>query len=159
MGSLEQYIKDNREAFDSGELPHGSKERFMKKLERDSRRRRYMTFAAVAGIAASLLAVFFIGQPQSGIRQGASGTKKYVAALHSLNEEITEMSSVFDDRIAAEFLKTAKDILDEGTAFESQLPEELSDSEKEEILKEYYEKQANGLRRIKEYIAMESLNN
>ncbi len=155
MSSLEQYIRDNRERFDNGPLPVGSKERFMANMESSSAGGRHnMIFAYAAGIAACLMIGLMIGW------EAARPVEyEYMSMLRSLDEEITEMSGSCDRRTAEEAVRASRSIIEENIPLSEQLPSELSEAEREDILKDYYRQRAEGLERIKNYIAMQSQNN
>ncbi len=146
MDRLEKYIRDNRKAFDSGPLPPGSRERFMKKMESPSHgMRRHTILAYAAGIAACTMIAMLIGW-----RTARPVENEYMAMLNSLDAEIIEMVKDYDERTADEITRASKFIIHDTIPLEEQLPDELAPEEKELILKEHYEKKAEGLRRIKE---------
>ncbi len=153
MDNLEKYIKDNREMFDSGELPEGGRERFLMGLEQSCRaekhqsRKRFYIFASVAGIAAAVLLVFFIG---TGRNEEGTRPEHYMAILTTLDMEITNLSKECDERTAAEITRASKSVIHDAIPFEEQLPEDMPEEEKEIIMKGYYEKKVEGLKRIKE---------
>ncbi len=159
MDRLEQYIRDNRESFDRGGLPDGSRERFMARLEGSSARRsapaaartRRIIFGLTAGIAASLLLLFFIGG-----RGPQHVEYEYISILNSLDKDIIEMSRYCDSRTAKEAIKASRSIINEAVPLEDQLPAEISKEQRELILKGYYEKKAEGLKKIRNYLAMEA---
>ncbi len=186
MGDLEQYIKDNREAFDSGELPAGSRERFMRKLEMvqqnsavDSSEKsaasakrgslRYI-FASVASAAAVLLIAFFIGYDGYNENGAADNdningmqvvenitVEEYISMMNTLDDEIIEMSRKCDGKIAEEVVKASKSVQKETIPLEDQLPDELSEKKRAEILRQYYKEKTDGLKRIKSFLAVQTV--
>ncbi len=151
MENLEQYIKNNLEEFDSGDLPAGSRERFMTKLE-DSRkraksRRRYLFIGPAAGIAACVLLAIFIGHGRDEVN---GHSEHYMAILTTLNREIISLAMECDEMTADEITMATRSVIQDTIPLEEQLPDDLPEEEKEMIMREYYEKKAEGLRRIKE---------
>ncbi len=163
MDRLEQYIKDNRESFDFGELPEGSRERLMKKWEKTSGRGLVRLGRVAAGIAASVALAFVFGYAVLGGGGRPSVdylySQEYISLLTTLDDEIVEMSRCCDSRTAKEAVRAARSIVDDVIPLEDQLPAEISAEERELILREYYQRKAEGLERIKDYLAVVSETN
>ncbi len=190
MSYLEQYIRDNRAAFDSGELPEGSNERFLNKLQRvqeetvDKEKSVWMNkidkdpkvvsigkktavgyiFASVATVAAVFLISFFLDSKSDSVN-GINGLQmvesmtvaEYILLMNTLDEEIVQMSKRCDEKTAKEAVKASKSIKNDAVPLEEQLPEELSERERAEILRRYYKEKAEGLKKVKTFLAVQMM--
>ncbi len=167
MSNLEQYIKDNREAFDSGELPAGSEERFLKKLQNEQKIAsigkksgvRYIFRIAGWASAVVLLGIFI--SIKGGINElpadEAVSHEEYISLMNTLDEEIVEMSKKCDKKTAKEAVKASKSIKKDVVPLEEQLPEELSERERAKILRKYYKEKAEGLKKVKTFLAVQMM--
>lgn len=166
MSNLEEYIKQNLEAFDDQELPEGDLERFEAKLagleERSALRQssapvlrprsgKVWWWTAIAGVAAAVAAVaIFINQP-------ASSQKDWFA---DIPEDQASICQAYYDQMAAmysDILMTDVDgskeaqlmtIAEETIPMIDQLPEEMGEEERALILKEYYSDLLEGIEKI-----------
>ena len=98
--NIEEKIRKNAGAFDDVRMPAGSRERFMKELQRDTmrhaftasnvRRMRVMTWTSVAAAAVTILMVI------SGmITDGKISTKSPQVA----DNKLVEMRQFYDERL------------------------------------------------------------
>ncbi len=132
MNGIERYIKENIEAFDAVPVPEGSRETFLKKLYKERRRGRtiLLSFSSVAAAAALLLSIFPYNM-EIEIRKHhwrlAIKEKEILASVGSNDPEE-------QDRIKDIIRCVITDVI----PLEDQLPDELAENEKREILKEYY---------------------
>ena len=132
MNGIERYIKENIEAFDAVPVPEGSRETFLKKLYKERRRGRtiLLSFSSVAAAAALLLSIF-PNNMEIEIRKHhwrlAIKEKEILASVGSNDPEE-------QDRIKDIIRCVITDVI----PLEDQLPDELAENEKREILKEYY---------------------
>ena len=156
MENLEKYIQDNLEQFNCGEMPLGHQERFMAKLqaaqaapERKAPRlfSRRSLFAATAAAAAAIVIAFFIttGSP-------ASDSDDYTIAIHEVAEEMyIEEAEILmmlgeDDR---NIVNSVKSITEEAIPLSEQLPAELSQEKRAQILREYYKTRTAALKNFR----------
>lgn len=155
MENLEKYIQDNLEQFNCGEMPLGHQERFMAKLqaaqaapERKAPRlfSRRSLFAATAAAAAIVIAFFIsTGSP-------ASDSDDYTIAIHEVAEEMyIEEAEIMmmlgeDDQ---HIVNSVKSITEEAIPLSEQLPEELSQEKRAQILREYYKAKTAALKNFR----------
>ncbi|MBR1950355.1 MAG: hypothetical protein IKA14_05840 [Bacteroidales bacterium] len=155
MENLEKYIQDNLEQFNCGEMPLGHQERFMAKLqaaqaapERKAPRlfSRRSIFAATAAAAAIVIAFFITtGSP-------ASDSDDYTIAIHEVAEEMyieeTEIMMMLgeDDQ---HIVNSVKSITEEAIPLSEQLPAELSQEKRAQILREYYKTRTAALKNFR----------
>ena len=155
MENLEKYIQDNMEQFNCGEMPLGHQERFMAKLqaaqaapERKAPRlfSRRSIFAATAAAAAIVIAFFITtGSP-------ASDSDDYTIAIHEVAEEMyIEEAEIMmmlgeDDQ---HIVNSVKSITEEAIPLSEQLPAELSQEKRAQILREYYKTRTAALKNFR----------
>ena len=155
MENLEKYIQDNLEQFNCGEMPLGHQERFMAKLqaaqaapERNPPRlfSRRSIFAATAAAAAIVIAFFITtGSP-------ASDGDDYTIAIHEVAEEMyIEEAEIMimlgeDDQ---NIVNSVKSITEEAIPLSEQLPAELSQEKRAQILREYYKTRTAALKNFR----------
>ncbi|MBQ8644801.1 MAG: hypothetical protein IJ476_00300 [Bacteroidales bacterium] len=155
MENLEKYIQDNLEQFNCGEMPLGHQERFMAKLqaaqaapERKAPRlfSRRSLFAATAAAAAIVIAFFITtGSP-------ASDGDDYTIAIHEVAEEMyIEEAEIMimlgeDDQ---NIVNSVKSITEEAIPLSEQLPAELSQEKRAQILREYYKTRTAALKNFR----------
>ena len=155
MENLEKYIQDNLEQFNCGEMPLGHQERFMAKLqaaqaapERKAPRlfSRRSLFAATAAAAAIVIAFFITtGSP-------TSDSDDYTIAIHEVAEEMyIEEAEIMmmlgeDDQ---HIVNSVKSITEEAIPLSEQLPAELSQEKRAQILREYYKTRTAALKNFR----------
>ncbi len=164
MIDLKEYLSGNPEAFDDQELPLGHETRFEAKLdaliEADSnalahkiaRKRKDYTriFSAIATVAAAAAAaVIFINRPSEKVDWFADVPDDPVAVYLAYSEKVTSMyGKIFTRDLDNHWETTVGSIAEETVPMIDQLPEELDDTAKAVILKEYYGELLDGLDKI-----------
>lgn len=175
MKNLEKYIQNNLEQFNTGEMPLGHQERFMAKLQAAQANGRQgdskpagirqtgnpegatphkvhrlfshrSLFAATAAAAAIIIAFF--------ITTGSPATNKdeYTIAIHEVAEEMyIEEAEILmmlgeDDR---NIVNSIKSITEEAIPLSEQLPAELSQEKRAQILREYYKTRTAALKNFR----------
>ncbi|MBR5661130.1 MAG: hypothetical protein IKW99_06220 [Bacteroidales bacterium] len=165
MTDLEEYIKQNREAFDDQGLPEGHLERFMERMvglarhevdasrheeSRGGRVRWWRPVAWLAVAAALAGVVIFINRP-------GAVQKDWFA---DIPEDQASICQAYYDQMAAmysDILMTDVDgskeaqlmtIAEETIPLIDQLPEEMGEEERALILKEYYSDLLEGIEKI-----------
>lgn len=163
MTDIKEYIQRNASAFDSAELPEGHEGRFEAKLDtllsgaessgREERKRRktrmgifsVLTTAAAAAVAA----VIFTNRPSREVDWFAGVADDPVAVYMAYSEKIAVMyEEIFTKDLDERWETTVGSITNENVAMIDQLPDELDDKTKAQILKEYYGELLNGLDKI-----------
>lgn len=142
MMELEKYIHENIDAFDCEEVPAGSEKRFMKKLESAGKVRR-LIFSLAAPAAAAVAFLIYTSMPSVLEREIKNLAMQEVEVLTLVNEKHPEELEQVKDIISA--------ITFEAIPIEDLLPEELSQSEKDKIIKEYYQQQAEAVANLMKY--------
>lgn len=168
MSNLEEYIKQNLEAFDDQELPEGHFERFEAKLtgleERPALRQSSGTaqqsgprpikiwwWTAIAGVAAAVAAVaIFINQPTTSQKDWFADIPEDQASICQAYYD--QMAVMYSDILMTDVdgSKEAQlmTIAEETIPMIDQLPEELGEEERALILKEYYSDLLEGIEKI-----------
>ena len=168
MSNLEEYIKQNLEAFDDQELPEGHLERFEAKLagleERPALRQSSGTaqqpgqrpvkiwwWTAIAGVAAAVAAVaIFINQPTTSQKDWFADIPEDQASICQAYYD--QMAVMYSDILMTDVdgSKEAQlmTIAEETIPMIDQLPEELGEEERALILKEYYSDLLEGIEKI-----------
>lgn len=161
MIDLEEYIRNNREAFDDQEPPKGHLERFEARLdaaglsERTPKRqisgvRRAKRLAWIASVAAAVVAaVIFINRSTTEVDWFAGVADDPVSVYLSYSEKAGEMyREIFIKDVEGNLGTAAGSVAEEAVPMIDQLPEELDDARKAAIMKEYYGKLLDGLNKI-----------
>ena len=174
MSNLEEYIKQNLEAFDDQELPEGHLERFEAKLagleERPalrpgsggaalsssgtvlrSRPIKVWWWTAIAGVAAAVASVaVFIDQPTSSQKDWFAEVPEDQASICQAYYD--QMAMMYSDILMTDVdgSKEAQlmTIAEETIPMIDQLPEEMGEEERALILKEYYSDLLEGIEKI-----------
>lgn len=164
MTDIKEYIQRNASAFDSAELPEGHEGRFEAKLdtllsgaessgreERKRRKTRMGIFSVLTTAAAAVVAaVIFIDRPVAGEVDWFAGVADDPVAVYmAYSEKIAVMyEEIFTKDLDERWETTVGSITNENVAMIDQLPDELDDKTKAQILKEYYGELLNGLDKI-----------
>lgn len=106
--------------------------------------------AIVSGIAAAVVAAVLLSW--SGPSESI-GEADHIERLCSLQQEIAELGETCPGAVAKEAMKTSKKLIEETVSLADQLPEELSTRKRNRILKDYYGKKAEALRRLRNCLA------
>ena len=160
MSNLEEYIKQNLEAFDDQELPEGHLERFEAKLagleERPAQQPgprpvKIWWWTAIAGVAAAVAAVaIFINQPTTSQKDWFADIPEDQASICQAYYD--QMAVMYSDILMTDVdgSKEAQlmTIAEETIPMIDQLPEELGEEERALILKEYYSDLLEGIEKI-----------
>ena len=155
MDNLEEYIKQNREAFDEQELPEGHLERFEARLDAIGDQRRttkiYRIFWSALAVAAAMAAVLLLRIPQdNGKDWFANVGNDQVEICEAYYERVAELYEVIlTNNPDGSMDSSASSIAEETVALIDQLPDEMDEAAKAEILKEYYGTLLDGLNRMK----------
>ena len=155
MENLEKYIQDNLEQFNCGEMPLGHQERFMAKLQAAQaapERKAPRLFSgrslfAATTAAAAIIITFFIttGLP-------VPDDDDYTIAIHEVAEEMyIEEAEIMmmlgkDDQ---NIVNSVKSITEEAIPLSEQLPAELSQEKRAQILREYYKTRTAALKNFR----------
>ena len=155
MENLEKYIQNNLGQFNTGEMPVGHQERFMAKLktaqgapERKAPRlfSRRSLFAA-AGAAAAIIIAFFLtpGSTTSTEEEYSIEIQEIAQEMYMEEADILKMLGGKDQNI----INSIKSITEEAIPLPEQLPAELSQEKRAEILREYYKAKTAALKNFR----------
>ena len=136
MTELEKYIQANIDSIDCEEIPGGSKERFLRKIDGTARTRRLLHVLAVPA-AAAIAFLIYTSSPSTLERELRNLAMQEVEVLTLVNETHPEELEDVQEII--------KSITFEAIPIEDLLPEEISQKERDRIIKEYYQHQAEAV--------------
>ena len=146
MNGMEKYIRDNIETFDTASVPDGSRDRFIAAINAERRKSRIRIISiAVAGIAAVCSGLIVLP-----FRYAFSEEldRQYRRLAEVENEIISKVQE--ESPWETEYVRnTIRAITTEAIPLEEQLTEELSDTEKRRIIKEYYTQKYTALLYLK----------
>lgn len=168
MLNLEQFIKENREAFHTGEIPQGHKARFSEKLRKASaERKRKHVFNTMARIILSVAAVFviaFILDNRSAriidfLENRYTYTTNYALLMADEERQVMELMKETDPFTGKQLMTALENITFEAIPLKDQLPDELPEKQKKEIMNEYYRQKTEGIQKIKDFLIQEQNHN
>lgn len=146
MNGMEKYIRDNIGSFDIAPVPEGSRERFIYAMNAERRKRhiRIISIAAagIAAVCSGLIVLPF----RSDFAEELDWQYRRLAEVENEIISIVEEENPWE----TEYVRnTIRAITTEAIPLEEQLPEELSDTEKKRIIKEYYTQKYTALLYLK----------
>lgn len=145
MNRLEEYINGNIKAFDEVEVPSGRKEAFMRRIQAQRQKTfRRRSIVVTLGLIAASAAILLLLLPRGLTFEIHSHHRR----LGMKEAEILSVISTAAPDMLDEVSNTIRGITYEAIPLEEQLPEELDDKAKKEILKEYYTRKYLALERI-----------
>ncbi len=178
MDKLEEYFKLNREAFDDQEIPEGHSGRFEERLETlryaqgdrmadqvvddkvASRKVRNMKplvwFASIASAAAVIAAAIFINKAAID-----SPADKAIDWFLGVGDDQALICQTYYSKAAEIYEEALRGGIDESTEWQmalmlrddaaliDQLPDEMSNEERAEVLKDYYGALLDGMNKMK----------
>ena len=137
MQNIENFIKNNIDSFNSGELNLGHKERFNKRIISNKRK---IIFGYISSIAAIGLISLIIWDTYNNSIEN----KDYKLEMYNEASIIIELAKNTSEFLEKETINNVNDLINDSIPLEAQLPEELSKDEKAKILKEYYNSKTEG---------------
>lgn len=145
MDDLKRYILENRAEFDDVPVPVGSRERFLVKAARLKNKRMWIW----TGAAAILAAVFAV----SGVYRGndTAGLERMMLEMTRSEIEIMALVETNFPQDVESVGNTLRSIMSEAIPLASLLPDEMSDEERINVLKDYYGRKEEALERVKQY--------
>ena len=141
MTDLEKYIRENAEDFNFAEIPAGSRERFLRKIDSVKRIRR-LIFSLAIPVAASLVFLIYLSMPstlETELRKLAENEVEVINRVTELCPD--EVDNVLDILHAITY---------EAIPIEEQLPEVLSQKEREKIIEDYYQEKIKAVEYLME---------
>jgi hypothetical protein len=147
MNRLEQFISDNRPAFDE-QPPNGHKERLQQKI--NLQHRKTIAFWWTAGIAASVAILITAGlfwtMPDTTntellCENSANMQYCYLEKMDAVASQIEVLVKDYDPWDRREVMDNVQEIIEatQGKELENELPPELSAAEHKAILADYYQ--------------------
>ena len=144
MNGIEKYIRENIEEFDVTPVPDGSRKAFLQKVKAEKSRRRARTIvltlssmAAAAAIAVCFMPDSLAGDIENHHRRLAVKEMEIICALSETLPELID-----------EVMNTIRVVVSETIPLEEQLPDEMGEKAKREILQEYYDSKYRALEHI-----------
>lgn len=144
MDRLEKYIKDNTEIFDTAAPSAGSRERFLKAVRKEDVRRNKIVRISFAGAAAAAVAALVLALNLSINKEGLELERNF-RALAKAEAEIIELVDRNYPEEKQMVISTIRSITSEAIPMADQLPKELGQNERIQILRSYYGQQAEAL--------------
>lgn len=157
MQNLEQFIKENGELFHTGEMPQGHKARFAEKLRKASpeRRRRHF-FNTMARIILPVAAIFLIA---FFIDNRSAHNTNYALLMADEERQVMKLMKETDPFTGRQLMMALENITFEAIPLKDQLPNELPEKQKKEIMNDYYRQKTEGIKKIKDFLIQEQTHN
>ncbi|MBQ2874731.1 MAG: hypothetical protein IJE85_05485 [Bacteroidales bacterium] len=134
MSGIEKYIRENIEAFDAYPAPEGSRKAFLKKVKAERSRgglRAIVITVSSMAAAAAIAFTFFQGSLERDI-------ERQYRKLASKETEILTLIAETSPENLESVMNTIRAVTSEAVPLEEQLPEEMEEKSRKQILKEYY---------------------
>ena len=146
MSKLDDFIRDNAEAFDTELPPEGAEDRFLRKWEAGRMKVRIFRTVLPAAAAAALAAVLLLppaGRSTDWLR-GAGDTPEgiYLAYMEQVSAAWEKAGP--DEILSAQL----SSVTEEAIPLLDLLPDELGDAEKSAILREHYNTLLDGVHNL-----------
>lgn len=153
---LEDFIAKNREKISEVRLPEGFSDEMLVRISegiKSKKERKRAVLRYTYGIAAALALLVTVGLlslPNAEKENSIAEIEEY----YILIKEINQLNSAERDyTIKEDIIRSVKDLTEDETRIEEQLPEEISKEEKEEIIRKYYRKKNEGLEKLRTFLA------
>lgn len=154
---LEDFIAKNREKISEVKLSEGFSDEMLVRISegiKSKKERKRAVLRYTYGIAAALALLVTVGLlslPNAKKENSIAEIEEY----YILIKEINQLNSAERDYAVKEGIyKSVKDITEEEKqSIEEQLPDEISEQEREEIIKRYYNEKNKGLERLRNFLA------
>lgn len=154
---LEDFIAKNRKKISEVKLPEGFSDEMLVRISegiKSKKERKKAVLRYTYGIAAALTLLVTVGLlslPNAEKENSIAEIEEY----YILIKEINQLNSAERDYAVKEGIyKSVKDITEEEKqSIEEQLPDEISEQEREEIIKRYYNEKNKGLERLRNFLA------
>lgn len=146
MSGIEKYIRENIEAFDAYPAPEGSREAFLKKVKAERSRgglRAIVITVSSMAAAAAIAFTFFQGSLERDI-------ERQYRKLASKETEILTLIAETSPENLESVMNTIRAVTSEAVPLEEQLPEEMEEKSRKQVLKEYYDIKYKALETILE---------
>ena len=147
METINDMIKNNREMFESNQLPKGHKDRFLRKVARKkvaAKREFVLKVAAAVLIFAAVSVPWIFNGTQSG---------SYLATLQKESSELYLMAEQLDPLNRDLVINTLDQLTTEAVPFADQLPDNLDRKTATRMQKEYYGPKIDGVGRLRGYVS------
>ena len=157
MDELKNFTDNFRDEFEKEALPENHKVRFMLKLNREQRRgmssnryRQVMFYFAAASIVLFLVLtpVLYLNKVYNDRTLDISD---YIGMLEERSETVTKIAESLNSQDKAVVLSTLDQLTFEAVPFESQLPQEIVNGERKELIKSYYTPRIKGVDELEKY--------
>lgn len=164
MDRLEKYILENRDRFETQELPLEHRKRFLDRLNRINARETPRKLPAgkprfsrlmLPAAAALVLALLIVNRNRLRTDNPLFQAEQIRMQVQEIERQIVMLSRQADPETAEDIRLTLKEILLEQVPFDKQLPEDLPAREKGRILQEYYNRKMEAVRSFKLFLAQE----
>ncbi len=168
--NLEDIIFRNRELLDEGSMPAGHKERFLARLKEKEAKKslwkriidwssnlytgRGLSLSIAGGLCAVAIAFLLIKDP-SVTDSTRRMENRYMLEMEKYAEELADQILQMGEFDREDVKYSIESIVASDTIpLNLQLPKEMSKKEKQKIIKEYYERKMEGLKKVKTFIAI-----
>ncbi|MFA6334862.1 MAG: hypothetical protein WCX48_04800 [Bacteroidales bacterium] len=158
MEELKNFIDNNRGDFENENLPEFHKKRFLLKLQKEHRveRRKYATGRIRFYLAAASVTLLLILTPLLYLNRAytnrALDASDYIVLLEERSESITKMAEKLNPQEKNMVLCTLEQLTFEAVLFDSQLSDDVSNGERNELVKRYYSPKIEGVDKLKKYV-------
>lgn len=145
--NLEDFMKKKRDSLTKEHLPDRFSEQMLSRIREGIRVRQKKSRKVILGYAV-------LAAASVAILLTATHTIAEIEEYYILIKEINQLNSAERDyTIKEDIIRSVKDLTEDETRIEEQLPEEISKEEKEEIIRKYYRKKNEGLEKLRTFLA------
>lgn len=156
--NLEDFMKKKRDSLAKEHLPDRFSEQMLSRIREGIKVRQKKSRKVVLGyavLAAASVAILLTAGLYITENKTETHTIAEIEEYYILIKEINQLNSAERDYAVKEGIyKSVKDITEEEKqSIEEQLPDEISEQEREEIIKRYYNEKNKGLERLRNFLA------
>jgi hypothetical protein len=143
MDNLKKYINEHRSEFDAEEPEKGHFERLMAK-QAPSNMKFFLAIAAAVALLLAFSLIFFNidnkrNMDDTLLCENSPAMKAcYISQMEGIASDIRILTQKYDDFTRDDINMEVDMIVEMNKYFDEELPQELSDKAKQEILKNYY---------------------
>lgn len=155
MNNLKNFIDENREGFENENLIPGHKERFLSKTGkmRKNETALRVSFGRIAWAAAIITLLVAIPLLVKDKPKSSQIDVSYAQIIQEKSREISKLALTLNPTDQNAVMTTLSQLEFESIPFKDQLPESLTEKEKNDFIESYYKPKIEGINKLERYIA------